>query len=172
MKTFLLFISTLTIALASMMATSSVARADQVSPSTKAWADEVRVLIRGNLARVDLVDQPESPLPQDVRETLALIADDQAQIWADTILESDFTADEAVVVEAVEIIQTRSEFLGYRVTYSSKAIDTSTCDPRVDIALCDSGRIVESSLVSPRLEAWVRDDTRYAKYVSNNPELN
>ena len=168
MKTLLLFISALSFA----MAASSVARADRVSPGTKAWADEVRVLIRGNLARVDLVDQPENSLSRDVREALALIADDQAQIWADTILESDFSADEAVVVEAVEKIQTGPDFLGYRVTYSSKAIDTSTCDPRADVSLCDSGRIVESSLVSPQFEAWVRDDTRYAKYISNNPDLN
>lgn len=146
------------------------ARADNVTPGSKAWADDVRAAVRGNLARLDLVDQAASPLPHDVSDTLAVIADDQAQVWADTILESDFVAEEGVKVEAVETIQSRSEFLGYRVTYSSIAVDTSTCDPRADITLCDTGRIVESSFVAPKLDAWVRDDTQFAKYVSNNPD--
>lgn len=170
MKTLLLFISALSLSMTASLVASQAAHADNVTPSAKAWADEVRASVRGNLARLDLVDQAASPLPHDVNDTLASIADDQAQVWADTILESDFTAEEGVVVETVETIQSRSAFLGYRVTYSSKAVDTSTCDPRLDISLCDTGRIVESSFVAPKLDAWVRDDSRFAKYVSNNPD--
>ncbi len=172
MKTLSLFISALALSMTAISAVvPTVAHADNVTPGSKAWADEVRAAVRGNLARLDVVDQAASPLPHDVKDTLALIADDQAQVWADTILESDFVAEEDVQVEAVETVQSRSQFLGYRVTYSSIAVDTSTCDPRLDITLCDKGRIVESSFVAPKLDAWVRDESNFAKYVSNNPEL-
>ncbi len=153
----------------SVTLTSQMAFADNVAGDSRTWAAEVKMAVQSNRAKFVTVDLAQNPLPPDAVEQLDVIAEDQAQVWADTILESDFIAENAVQIDLVETVQTGSSFLGYRVTYSSKAVDTSECDAARDISQCNHGRIIESSFVAPRLSSWIRDDQNYAKFVSDDP---
>ena len=168
MKTLLLFTFTSVFTLATFTLTG-VAHADSISGDARKWAREVTVAVQSNRAKFERVDLSQNALPAEAVNQLDVIVDDQAQVWADTILESDFIAENEVKVDLVETVQSGPVFLGYRVTYSSKAVDTSNCDAARDLASCSHGRIIESSFVEPQLSSWIRDDQNYAKFVPNDP---
>lgn len=125
---------------------------------------EIRTVIRAGVATLTPIDLSKNTLPSTVRIKLEAIAEDQAQIWGDTILEGDYVAEMAVKLEGVETVQMNSAFVGYRVTYSSVAFETSNCNPDVDVKACTPGRIVESSFVAASLKSWVRDESAFAEF--------
>ena len=168
MKTLLLSTFTFLIA-ASLTLSAGDAWADKVSPDARAWAKEVKKAVQSNRVKFDVIDLVQNALSPDEAEQLDVIAEDQAQVWADTILESDYIAENLVQVDLIETVQSGASFLGYRVTYSAKAVDTSECDAARDLSQCHHGRIVESTFVAPKLSSWIRDDQNYAKFVSDDP---
>lgn len=145
----------------------SVASADQVPNLSRPWANGLRAALKTKQVIVTPVDLGTNTLPSNVRTELDNIAQDQAQIWADTILEGDYIAENDVAVEAVETVQMNAVFLGYRITYSSLAVDTSNCDADKDLTACVHGRIVESTFVAPSLDSWIRDAQHLAEFVPN-----
>ena len=143
------------------------AQADRSGGDSRVWVDRVRLAQRALALNYELVDLATNQIDAHTRAELEAIALDQAQIWGDTILEGDFAADEAVTLDLVQKVMQSGEFLGYRITYSSMAWDTSGCraehagyDPD-----CVEGRIVESTFVAPGLNYWFRDDTAFAEFI-------
>lgn len=71
----------------------------------------------------DADDSPSRPLPRNVLNGLDDVAFDLAQVWGDTILESDYEAEEAIQLERIEVVHVQGELAGFRITYSAKAFD-------------------------------------------------
>ena len=165
MKTTL--ISLTTIFFGFLTLTSNAAKADHVAIDARPWAAEVKLASRSGQAQLGALDLASNTVPPSVRTQLDKIADEQAQIWADTILEGDYVAENAVSVDTVETVQMNTVFLGYRITYSSVAFDTSDCDAAANIAACRRGKIVESTFVAPTLDTWVRDENHMAEFVED-----
>lgn len=95
------------------------------------------------------------------------IANDQAQIWGDTILEGDYEADGNTQLDSIEALIVNGQFVGYRVFYSERAWNTATCNYRgggEGLDQCQEGRIQEASFVSPELNSWTRDSNSYAEF--------
>lgn len=146
------------------------AQADRISEGDRPWVDSVRALMRAE--RLTYVDVEVSEA--HFRERLHQIAWDQAQIWGDTILEGDYWADEEVMLDLIQAVYREGVQVAWRITYSSKAFDTSVCTPyefadedpaRFDG--CIPGRIHESSFVSMDLKSFIRDDDAYAEFIED-----
>ncbi|MGZ3691827.1 MAG: hypothetical protein ACXVAX_10005 [Pseudobdellovibrio sp.] len=96
------------------------------------------------------------------------IAFDQAQIWADTILEGDYVADGKTRIDRIYKLYKNNQLLAYMLTYSEKAWDTSNC--RYDgfhvtsLQGCTEGRIVETSFVSTDFKEFFYNEKTYAKF--------
>lgn len=92
----------------------------------------------------------------------------QAQIWGDTILEGDYAAEGNTRLDKVTNLYKNSELIGYLITYSEKAWDTSNCvyDGINDATLlgCAEGRIVESSYVSLNFREFFYDSKTMAVF--------
>ncbi len=144
-----------------------MAAADQVPNLSRPWANGLRLAVKTKQVTVTPIDLGTNTLPDNVRIELSKIAEEQAQIWADTILEGDYIAENDVNVDAIATVQMNAVFLGYRITYSSLAVETSNCDADADLAACVHGRIVESTFVAPSLDSWVRDAQHLAEFVPN-----
>lgn len=149
----------------------AIARADRVDLATREWVNTVRQAGRLGQLTFEAVDPVSNIITNSTRARLLEISVEQAQIWADTILGGDYLADEEVVVDNIEFVRLGDQILGYRVTYSSSAYDTLDCNPEGDLSLCVAGRIVEATFVAPGLEAWIRDDQRYAEFVESQKSL-
>ena len=146
------------------------AQADRIVEGGRPWVDSVRALMRADrLTYVDVeVSEPR------YRERLQQIAWDQAQIWGDTILEGDYWADDEVLLDLVQAVYREGVQVAWRISYSSKAFDTSICSPNEyadnDPARfngCISGRIHESSFVSMDLKSFIRDDEAFAEFIED-----
>jgi hypothetical protein len=160
------FVSTLLIALAILLGSApSEASADLVRNESRPWADSVRAALKTNQLLLGAIDLSTNTLPNGIRAQLLYIAAEQTQIWADTILEGDYVVENDVKIDSVETVQMDGIFLGYRITYSSQAYETSACDAQVNIAMCTQGRIVESTFAAPELNAWIRDAKHLADFV-------
>lgn len=145
----------------------AIARADRVDVESRPWVEAVRKAVRADEVVFELVDPVSNLVAPQARIRLAEIGHDQAQIWADTILEGEYLAESEVRVDAIEIAKVGELFIGYRITYSSVAYETMDCDASRHLETCTPGRIVESTFVSPNLESWVRDDRHYAEFIAN-----
>lgn len=159
------FLAASIVTVLAVFAFAAHANADRIENSSKDWVGGLKAAIRTKDVAINPVDLGTNTLPTNVRTRLADIADEQAQVWADTILEGDYVAENDVNVETVETVQMNTIFLGYRITYSSAAFDTSNCDAAKDISQCEHGRIVESSFVAPSLNSWIRDAKHLATFV-------
>lgn len=86
------------------------------------------------------------------KKELMQIAYQQAQVWADTILEGDFVADGKTRLDEVQALYKNKKLIGYKITYSERAWDTAYCNydglHEDTLRGCTEGRIVESSFVS------------------------
>lgn len=145
----------------------AVAHADRVGSDSRPWVEAVRKAVRADNVVFELVDPVSNLIAPQVRIRLEDISFDQAQIWADTILEGEYLAESAVRLDSIEMIKAGEVFLGYRITYSSAAYETMDCDSSSHLESCLAGRIVESTFVSPNLEYWIRDDRHFAEFFAN-----
>ena len=118
---------------------------------------------------------PQAVIDPAVLETFSAVAKKQAQIWADTILEGDYSSAGDTRLDKVEAVyekvQDQEKLVAYRILYSEKAWYVADCDPRQGRDMCESGRIVEASFVSPTATSWMRDDTAYADFSSDQAAL-
>jgi hypothetical protein len=114
------------------------------------------------------VDKPsQSRLTSNVEKNLNRVAYDQAQVWADTILEGDYYADGQTRLDSVITLYKNDEFIGYKIAYSERAWFTGDCDFNDDDAAlrnCQEGRIQESTYVSPDFKTFFRDDDALADF--------
>ena len=100
------------------------------------------------------------------------MAFEQAQVWADTILEGDYRAAGGTRLDQVDALQRNGMVVGYRIIYSEQAWELGTCGYyRSDEAhkpealkACPEGRIYEASFVSPAFTTFIRDQGRYAQF--------
>lgn len=90
---------------------------------------------------------------------LGRIAEDQATIWADTILEGGYDADGRTVIDRVEAIMGDGKLLAYRITYSESAWLVGVKGQKGK-----EGRVFESSFVSASLRSWLRDEQALAEF--------
>jgi hypothetical protein len=145
----------------------ATAHADRVDSESRPWVDTVRKAVRANEVAFETIDPVANLVAPQARIRLEEISFDQAQIWADTILEGEYLAESEVRVDSIEIARVGELFLGYRITYSSVAYETMDCDSARQLESCVAGRIVESTFVSPNLESWIRDDRHLADFFAN-----
>ncbi|MDX9731312.1 MAG: hypothetical protein RBT63_06025 [Bdellovibrionales bacterium] len=146
------------------IAAPAVVKADHAGDGFRPWVDNIRAVVRSGQYDTRVFDLTVNSLDMGTRARLEEIAYDQAQIWADTILEGDYLAAAEVALDSVEAISRDNQFLGFRIIYSSSAVDISDCDARVSYDDCQKGRIVEATLVSPDMGSWVRDDRSFAEF--------
>jgi hypothetical protein len=104
-----------------------------------------------------------------VQRGLVAIAQSQAQIWGDTILEGDFWSDGRTLVQSVRVLKSGSSFVGFHVTYYERAWYTGDCEfnshrPE-SLRHCQPGMIVESSFVASRLDDARVDENQFAKFI-------
>ena len=96
------------------------------------------------------------------------VADQQTLIWPDTILEADYAADGVTQLDKVDAFYKHKKLVGYEITYSQKAWDTSSCQydgvNLATLADCKPGRIIESSYVSPDFKEYFTDEKAYAHF--------
>lgn len=151
----------------------ATAQADQMGPGAREWASALKASIRapGPLSKVriepvDLTNYSGASIDAYTRGKLEDIANEQVQIWADTILEGDYVADTRVRLDRVDRIFVDGEFVGYRIEYSTAAWDTANCDATMagSDEDCIRGRIREATFVSPDLSFWFRDDKHLAEF--------
>ena len=132
--------------------------AEQAQANTVVQANTV--FVSGNVATEKL-----SP---GVLAKLEAVARDQANIWADTILEGPYEADGATRIDRVEVLSLDQKPIAYRITYSERGWFVGDCEydysNRDLLKKCQTGRVVESSFVSPDFSTWMRDDLAYAEF--------
>ncbi len=161
------FFSTCALLLLLALPFGAIARADRVDLESRPWVELVRKAVRANEVTFESIDPVSNIVAPQVRIRLEEISVEQAQIWADTILEGEYLAEAEVRVDSIEIARAGEQLLGYRITYSSVAYETMDCDSSRQLDTCTAGRIVESTFVSPNLESWVRDDRHFAEFFAN-----
>lgn len=120
-------------------------------------------------------DNNVSAIDNKLNDQLLVIAQTQATTWDDTILEQDVAALGEIRLDQVEELSANNELQGYRITYSQRGWDTSTCDlSRASVedykheetfANCAEGRIYESAYVSTDLNTYFTDDDNLAHLV-------
>ncbi len=116
--------------------------------------------------------QEVAALTDPLYSTLNKVAFEQAQIWSDTILEGDYQAAGQTRLDQIYALYENDILIGYRITYSEQAWDTSSCDyyngtgqSREDaLRSCPEGRILESSFVSPIFTTFIRDANQFAEF--------
>jgi hypothetical protein len=156
---------TLLLTAAAFLALTGQAKADHIEDH-----DFLRVTTSLTEAQSQTVYDRNQNLSQLSIEQIAQftqIAKSQAEIWGDTILEGDYQADGRTVVDRVDALSVDGRLIAYRLTYSERSWDTSTCTfpgNRDGSALdqCQEGRIIETSFVSPDLASWTRDPQNFA----------
>lgn len=102
---------------------------------------------RGNLEIRTVFAGGNGSLPNPVLRTLGTAAKDQAQIWADTILEGDYEAAGDTRLDLVQAIRRGDRLIAYRIQYSETANSP-----------WGRGRIVETAYVHSNLRSVVTDE--------------
>lgn len=122
-----------------------------------------------NDSSFDAAQPGDTHLNKETHATLNEAAFDQAQIWADTILEGEFHADGKTRLDQVFTIYEGSKLIGYRITYSERAWYTGECQfdnqDEASLSECTEGRIQESSYVSADFQTVFRDENNFANFI-------
>jgi len=122
---------------------------------------------RGNVT-IQVYGNQAQGLPNSVRNVLVVRAVEQAQIWGDTILEGEYTADGNTRLDTVIAIRNNQTVIGYGIRYSEKAWYTGDCsysstNPQ-SLRSCREGRIQEVSFVSTDLMEAEVDQNQFADF--------
>jgi hypothetical protein len=111
----------------------------------------------------------------DTYKNLKHAAIEQAQIWADTILEGDYVADGRTHLDHAVAIFRDHKLVSYFITYSERAWDVSLCHydglNAATLEGCKQGRIVESVFISPDLQSTFFTDENYARFIESGSFL-
>lgn len=106
-------------------------------------------------------------LPLQLQRRLGRIANEQAQLWGDTILESDYYADGSARLDSVLALYRDNQLIAYRIEYSERAWNTADCSfdgSEASLNQCQEGRIAESSYVSPEGRVFINNQHGYAQF--------
>lgn len=110
----------------------------------------------------------QQPIDPELKKILERISFNQAQIWGDTILEGDYAAEGNTRLDKIVQLFRNDELIGYLITYSERAWNTSDCqyDGIHDSTLagCVEGRIYESSYVSIDFKEYFYDSKTMAVF--------
>lgn len=161
--------------------TSSLAIADQMGPDGDKFYEEAARFenacaqepCRAPYSHKVLFDQEDNlnELSEKAKIALNAIAIDQAQVWADTILEGDYYSTGRTRLDQVVAFYKSEVLVGYKIQYSEKAWYTGDCEfdgDQSSLANCQEGRIVEGSYVSPDALTYFSDEERYAEFSSSS----
>lgn len=111
-------------------------------------------------------------LPNGILSALTRFAVNKAQIWGDTILEGDYAADGKTQLDAVTVIRSHQQIIGYAFTYSERAWFTGNCyyDSRSPMTLrsCEEGRIRETAFTATDLSHAEVDQNQFADFVARD----
>lgn len=116
--------------------------------------------------------EPGSLTSQQVSKLLNA-ANEETEIWADTILEGNYvlaTGSKVELVGVEKVLSPSAEFLAYRIVFQQAAYDLNNCDVDWDLAdrdpkafdaaiaeNCGYGHIVGAAFVSPDFKYHFRD---------------
>ena len=174
MKNAIFALTAIVLGSAVVLSNPTSAHADQVGPNYRPWVSALKQASRAGQLNFIAVDMTGGnvggpTISPSTLQVLHRVAFEQAQIWGDTILEGDYLAANEILLDGVELVQVGTQILGYRITYSAAAVETTACAPSESYAQalenrCARGRILESSFVSLDLTSWTRDETRYASF--------
>lgn len=106
-------------------------------------------------------------LSPEVKDVLKKVANDQAQIWGDTILEGDYYSAGRTRLDSVMAFYNGNSLIGFKIIYSEKAWYTGDCNfdgSRASLKGCKAGRISEGSYVSSDAQTYFSDEERYAHF--------
>ena len=128
-----------------------------------------KIICRAPYNRETLLDENFNGLSPEIQNTLFEVAQYQAQIWADTILEGDYVSAGDVRLDEVTAFYRGAELLGYNISYSETAWNISDCaydGAPESLKSCTSGRIFETSYVSNDMQTFFSDEERFAQFLS------
>lgn len=144
---------------------------------------EIIEAVRADVDKTEFREQPVplNKIPPKSFAKIYRLAQEQAYIWQDTILEGDYIqSNEALRLdEVVALRDSQGKPVGFRISYSAKAWATSDCDVDMDrlnedgaefdliLASCLSGRIYGSSYVSADLTLVKRNDDAIEEFVED-----
>jgi hypothetical protein len=135
-------------------------------------SSDLQTLEEIQVIKVPMTSDEYRKLPAYIKEGITTAAYELSSIWGDTILEGDYYAEEKIQVDLVEKLYISNAHMGYRITYSAKAWDTSTCQFDINqlesLASCDEGRIIESGFLSLDFTELSRDPQAFAKFSKNS----
>lgn len=113
--------------------------------------------------------QQHQQLPAALVKVLAQIAHNQAQIWADTILEGDFWATGGTRIQSTKVLKQGQKVVGYHITYAEQAWYTGNCQfeqhQPSSLRSCQPGHIVESTFVTSSGDDYRVDENQFAKFI-------
>lgn len=126
--------------------------------SAHALSSPILPIVEGPQVQKRVLSAAEvAALPAHHQAQLQTAAIELAQIWGDTILEGDYSAEDDVRIDSVEKLYLSLVFVAYRITYSSAAEELTTGK---------RGRIVESGILSADFTQLSRDNTAFARFVA------
>ncbi len=102
-----------------------------------------------------------------VKSKLHRVADEQAQIWGDTILEGDYYSTGRTRIDSILAFYKMGHLIGYKIRYSEKAWYLGDCafdGSKQSLKGCSVGRITEGSYVSADAKTFFSDEERYAEF--------
>lgn len=159
--------TTITLFAAIFSFSSHTARADSFGCDYGSLVELINSGAKG-LQATQVYDRTSSSLDDVTLARLHEVAKEQSNIWADTILEGDYFADGNTELDSVVVYTRGSEVLAYRITYSERAWDTSSCsfdgEELETLVGCQQGRIRETSFVSGGLTSYTRDLNALAEF--------
>jgi hypothetical protein len=106
-------------------------------------------------------------LSTEQTDMLRAVAQYQAQIWGDTILEGDFHSAGRTRLDSAVVYFKGEKVVGFTIRYSEKAWNTSECrfdGTKDSLKDCKEGRISEESYVSPDFQTFFTDENRQAGF--------
>lgn len=156
---------------------SSWALADQMGPNGDKFYEEAAryehacqtAPCKNNYSHAIVYNQKQrfNQLTPEIRDSLKKVAQDQAQIWGDTILEGDYYAAGRTRLDEVLAFYQGTHLIGYKIKYSEKAWYLGDCEfngKRESLKGCKEGRIIEGSYVSADHQTFFSDEERYAQF--------
>lgn len=101
-------------------------------------------------------------------QALKTIAEEQAQVWADTILEGDYQANGNTELGMVQAIYQNGQLRAYHIFFFERAWFTGNCnfdyENQKSLQSCERGEIREAAFVSSNLKTVLPDEDHYAEF--------
>lgn len=162
--------TSLLLSLAATLTLQSQAFAAHSDDGRKQFEQTVEEIVNGAELEIRYIEVSE--LPAGEAKRFQEIAEDQANVWHDTILEGDYQLKPDAKLELVEIeeyLDMNATPVAYRITYSHAAWATGSCDVDYDsdepsYEDCTEGAISESTFVSWDLKHFETDPNGYADF--------